>query len=137
MTREDLIDYRFNQEWIKERLEYIEEYKTILTKTTSTLSDMPQGSRKVQDSMAEKVVILLDNINLLYDKMIQEQEKQKKILEQLKEVEQPYRVILEKGYIQGKSLVTIASEMNYDYKYMCKMKGIALNKFDEKDDKRG
>lgn len=137
MTREDLIDYRFNQEWIKERLEYIEEYKTILTKTTSTLSDMPQGSRKVQDSMAEKVVILLDNINLLYDKMIQEQEKQKKILEQLKDVEQPYRVILEKGYIQGKSLVTIASEMNYDYKYMCKMKGIALNKFDEKDDKRG
>jgi hypothetical protein len=27
--------------------------------------------------------------------------------------------------------------MNYEYKYMCKQHGIALNKFDELDDKRG
>lgn len=42
MTREDLKDYRYNQNWIKGRLEYIEEYKTNITKITSVLSDMPK-----------------------------------------------------------------------------------------------
>lgn len=66
----------------------------------------------------------------MLEAVLRESEKQKTILEQLNQVEQPYKLILEKVYIQGKSLVTTASEMKYDYKYMCKMNGIALNKFD-------
>ena len=130
MTREDLKSYRYTQEWIKGRLEYIEEYKTSLTKITTVLSDMPKGSRKVQDNIAEKLAILMDNINDVLDKVVIQNEKQKEILNQLEKVEEPYRLILEKVYIQGKSLVTVASEMNYDYKHMCKMNGIALNKFE-------
>lgn len=42
MTREDLKDYKHNQEWIKGRLEYIEEYKTSITNITSIISDMPK-----------------------------------------------------------------------------------------------
>lgn len=34
-------------------------------------------------------------------------------------------------YIQGKSLVTVASEMNYSYEYMRKANGIALKKFED------
>lgn len=64
-------------------------------------------------------------------KVVKEQEKQKQILQQLDKVEQPYKLILEKAYIQGKTLVTVASEMNYNYEYMKRMNGIALNKFDE------
>ena len=132
MTREDLKEYKYNQKWIKGRLEYIEEYRTSITNITSILSDMPKGSREVQDSMAEKVAILLDNVNELMAKIIKVQDKQKEVLEQLDKVEQPYRLILEKEYIQGKTLVTVASEMNYNYEYMKRMNGIALNKFDEK-----
>ena len=91
------------------------------------------GSRKVEDSMAEKVASLMDNINELFAKVLKENEKQKQILEQLDKVEQPYKLILEKVYIQGKSLVTVASEMDYDYKHICYKNGIALNKFDELD----
>ena len=131
MTRKDLKDYRYNQEWIKGRLEYIEEYKASVTNITSVLSDMPKGSKQIQDSMAEKITILLDNINDLLTKILKEQEKQKAILEQLNKVEQPYKLILEKEYIQNKSLVTVASEMGYNYEYMKKMNGVALNKFDE------
>lgn len=133
MTREDLKEYKHNQEWIKGRLEYIEEYKTSITNITSVLSDMPKGSKQVQDSMAEKVAILLDNINELLAKIIKEQEKQKAILEQLDKVGQPYKLILEKEYIQGKTLVTVASEMKFNYEYMKKMNGIALNKFDKEE----
>lgn len=136
MTREDLKDYKYNQEWIKGRMEYIEEYRTIIEKITTTLSDMPVGSRQVQDSMAEKIAVLLDNVNELMDYIIEQSNKQKEILEQLNKVEQPYRLILEKVYIQGKSLVTVASEMDYSYEHMKHMNGIALLKFDElgKDD---
>lgn len=130
MNKEDLKEYKYNQQWIKGRLEYIEEYKTNITNITATLSDMPNGSRQVQDNMAEKLSVLIDTINDLLDKVVKESQKQKVILEQLDKIEQPYKLILEKVYIQGKSLVTVASEMGYDYKYICKMNGIALNKFD-------
>ena len=86
--------------------------------------------------MAEKVARLIDTMNELLEKIVKENEKQKTILEQLDKVEQPYKLILEKVYIQGKTLVTTASEMDYDYKHMCKMNGIALKKF-EQHDKRG
>lgn len=135
MTREDLKSYKFNQEWIKDRLEYIEELKSMVTNISAVLSDMPKGSRKVEDSMAEKLATLIDSVDDVLFRVTIEDNKQKDILEQLEKVEQPYRLILEKAYIQGKSLVTVASEMKYDYKHMCKMNGIALNKFDEHDKK--
>lgn len=65
--------------------------------------------------------------------VVEEQNKQKSIVEKIKEVEQPFRNILFEVYIQGKSLVTVASEMNYDYKHICYKNGIALKKFDELD----
>jgi DNA-directed RNA polymerase specialized sigma subunit len=130
MTREDLKNYKYNQEWIKGRLDYIEEYKSNITKITTTLSDMPKGSRKAEDSIAEKLAILLDNINEIMQKIIIESEKQKLILEQLDKVEQPYKLILEKVYIQGKNLVTTASELKYSYVHICREHGVALNKFD-------
>ncbi len=131
MTREDLKDYKHNQEWIKGRLEYIEEYKTTITNITAVLSDMPSGSRKVEDSIAEKLVNLLDSVDELLSLIIEEDKKQKEILKQLDKVGQPYKLILEKAYIQGKTLVTVASEMNYSYRDLCRKHGIALNKFEK------
>ena len=131
MTREDLKDYKHNQEWIKGRLEYIEGYKTSITNITSVISDMPKGSKEVQDSMAEKIATLIDNVDELLARIVKEQEKQKQILEQLDKVEQPYKLILEKQFIQGKSLVIIAGEMGYSYRDICRKNGIALNKFEE------
>ena len=132
MTREDLKDYKYNQEWIKDRLEYLEEYRSRLTNITSVLSDMPKGTPKVQDKIAENIAIMLDNVGEMMEKVNKYEEKQKDILCQLEKVEQPYRLILEKAYIQGKTLVTVASEMNYSYERVKHMNGIALLKFDEK-----
>ena len=133
MTREDLRVYKNNQEWINERFDYIEELRATIEKITTVLSDMPKGSRKVQDSMAEKVAQLQDSLGELMDRVVEADKKQKEILNQLDKVEQPYRLILDKVYIQGKSLVTVASEMNYNYKHICHKHGIALDKFDEQD----
>ena len=131
MTRQDLRQYKFTQEWIKGRLEYLEEYKETIEKITSTLSDMPKGSPIVQDKFAEGVATLIDSINELIDKINKQNEKQKQILEQVDKVEEPYRCILDKVYIQGKTLVTVASEMNYSYREITRKHGIALNEFDK------
>lgn len=131
MNRKDLKNYKNNQDWIKEQMEYIEQQKELVSKLTATLSDIPMGGKTVQDSMAEKLAKLMDNFNELLDKILKEQEQQKVILLKLNELEQPYKLILTKMYIEGKRLIKVADEMNYNYEYMKRMHGIALNKFDE------
>ena len=130
MNREDLKGYRHTQEWIKGRIEYIEQYKSSINKLISVLSDMPKGSREIQDSEAEKIAELIDSIDELLEKVKEENRKQMQILEQLDKVKQPYKNILDKFYIQGKSMVVIAAEMGYNYEHIKRMKGIALNIFD-------
>ena len=131
MTREDLKNYKYNQIWIKDQTEYIETQKETINRLNSILSDMPKGSRDVNDTEAEKLAELMDQFNQLMDTVIEEKEKQKNLIDVVNKIEFPYRNILYKAYIQGKSLVTVASEMHYNYEYMKKMNGIALNKFDE------
>lgn len=131
MNRQDLKQYKYTQNWIKDRIEYLQEYKERISNISQILSDMPRGTRQINDSFAEKIAELTDSVDSLINKIHIETKKQKKILEQIDRVEQPYRLILDKVYIQGKSLVTVASDLQYDYKYICKQHGIALNKFDE------
>lgn len=133
MNREDLKNYRHTQEWVKGRIEYIEQYKSNINKLNSILSDMPKGSRAVQDNEAEKIVTLFDSVDELLEKVKEENKKQILILEQLDEVKQPYKNILDKFYVQGKSLVIIAAEMQYNYEHIKRLHGIALNIFDGLD----
>lgn len=136
MDRQDLKDYKSNQEWIKARVEHIQEFKTQITNINAVLSEIPKGSKQVNDSMAEKVATLIEMQDEYMDEVLLNNKKQKEILKQLDEVRQPYRLILDKIYIQGKNLVTVASEMRYDYKYICKQHGIALNEFEKHDKSR-
>ena len=136
MNREDLKNYKYNQIWIKDQTEYIETQKETINRLNSVLSDMPKGSRQVYDNEAESLTKLMDMFNELMQKIIKEKELQNKIVEQVNKIEFPYRNILYKVYIQGKSLVTVASEMNYSYERMKHMNGIALLKFDESEDKK-
>ena len=135
MTREDLKEFRYTKQWIDGRIEYIEELKSTVNRLTSVLSDMPKGSKIAMDSEAEKTTELLDCIGDLEVKIKETQRKQIQILEKLDKVAQPYRNILDKCYIQGKTLVTVASEMGYSYERIKHMNGIALLKFDEVDTK--
>lgn len=135
MTREDLKEFRYTKQWIDGRIEYIEELKSTVNRLTSVLSDMPKGSKIAMDSEAEKTTELLDCIRELEVKIKETQRKQIQILEKLDKVAQPYRNILDKCYIQGKTLVTVASEMGYSYERIKHMNGIALLKFDEVDTK--
>ena len=132
MNRNDLKNYKHNQIWIKEQIEYIESQKETINRLSTILSDMPKGSKKVYDEEAEKLVKLEHCFEELMNKILIEEEKQKIIVEEVNKMEYPFKNILFKKYIQGKTLVTIASEMKYNYEYTKKMNSIALNKFDKK-----
>ena len=131
MNREDLKNYRNTQEWIKGRIEYIEQYRANINRLNSALSDMPRESRKVQDSEAEKLVVLMDSVDELMKKVNEVNKKQMQILEQLDNVKQPYKNILDKYYVQGKNLVVVAAEMDYNYDHIRRLHRIALNIFDK------
>ena len=42
MNREDLKNYKYNKQWIEDRIEYIESYKTSVMNITAVISDMPK-----------------------------------------------------------------------------------------------
>ena len=135
MNRNDLKNYKHTEEWIKGRIEYIEQYKSNINRLNSILSDMPKGSKEVQDSEAEKIAELLDSVDELLEKIKKKNKQQMKILQQLEKVGQPYRNILDKCYIQNKNLIVVSAEMNYSYERMKHMHRIALIKFDEVEER--
>lgn len=81
--------------------------------------------------MADKLSKLIDDNNEVMNEILELKDKEKRILLQLRKIEQPYRNILYKMYIKGKNLVKVADEMHYNYEYMRRMHGYALNKFDK------
>lgn len=131
MNREDLKNYKYTQMWIKDQTEYIETQKETINRLNSIISDMPRGSKVAYDTEAEKLSELMDKFDELMNTIIEEKRKQERIVEKVNKIEFPYKNILFKVYIQGKSLVTAASEMNYSYRDLCRKHGIALNIFDE------
>ena len=131
MNREDLKNYKYTQMWIKDQTEYIEAQKETINRLNSIISDMPRGSKVAYDTEAEKLSELMDKFDELMNTIIEEKRKQERIVEKVNKIEFPYKNILFKVYIQGKSLVTVASEMNYSYVHICREHGIALNKFDD------
>ena len=74
MNRKDLKDYKYNQEWIKEQMEYIEELNSTINRLTTTLSDMPKGSKSIYDIEAEKIANLQDKLKEV-SKILKEEEK--------------------------------------------------------------
>lgn len=91
------------------------------------------GNPHIYDKEAERLVELEDCFRELMNNVIEEKNNQKKIVEQVNKIEQPFKNILFEVYIQGKSLVKVASDKDYDYKHMCYKHGIALKKFDKLD----
>lgn len=127
MTRKDLKDYRYNQEWINNQLERYKEQRTIVENITQNLDGMPKAQNKPNYALEE----LMDKYNEIINILNKDQEKQNLILKQLRLVEEPYRTILTNKYIEGMSLEEISVEIHYSYDRTCKMHGIALNMFDD------
>ena len=127
LTREDLKNYKYNQNWIKRQLEKYEEQKAVVYGITQNLDGMPKAKNKPNYG--------LENLMDQYDKILkilkEDQEKQNEIILQIRRLEEPYKTILTDKYILGMSLEEISVEIGYAYENVCRMHGTALNKFDD------
>lgn len=126
MNRQDLKNYIYSKKWIEKQIENYKEQRNLAEGLTQSIDGMPKPKNKTSYKLEE----LMDKYNDIINILIKDQEKQNEIILQLREVEQPYRNILQNKYVLGKSLEEISVEIGYSYDRTCKMHGTALDKFD-------
>lgn len=126
MNREDLKNYKYNQQWIKRQLDKYQEQKTMVYSISQNLDGMPKAKNKPNYGLEN----LMDQYNKILEILEKDQEKQNEIILQIRRLEEPYRTILTDKYILGMSLEEISVEVGYAYENVCRMHGTALNKFD-------
>lgn len=134
-----LINFSINQKWRTARIKFLEEQIETIGRLNSVLSDMPKGSRKVQDSEAESLVKLLDQIKQLKTEIEEESvNTENEIKKQLEQLEPKHGLLLYHHYILGDSIKYIAKEvLHYKEKYVYDLKKEALKKFDLVQEKKG
>lgn len=139
MTRKELINFNISQRWTRARIKFLEEQIETINKLSAILSDMPKGSRKVEDNEAESLVKLLDQIQELKTEIENNAiDMENKIKEELNKLEPKYGLLLYHHYILGDSIKYIAKEiLHYREKYVYDLKKEALEEFDELQEKKG
>ena len=126
MNREDLKNYRYNQNWIKRQLEKYQEQKAMVYSISQNLDGMPKAKNKPNYGIEN----LMDQYDKILEILGKDQEKQNEIILQIRRIEEPYRTILTDKYILGMSLEETSVDIGYAYENVCRMHGTALNKFD-------
>lgn len=129
-ARKELYSYLHSKKLEQRKLEQIEEIKTRLTKTTTILSDMPKGSPD-NDKMSKNIARLLDLIGEHIEIMEEEEENLVRITKKIKQVEQPYRNILELRFVDGLKIEEVSVELDKEYRYTKKLIRKAIQKYAE------
>lgn len=140
MARKELINFNISQRWARARIKFLKEQIETIGKLNSVLSDMPKGSRKVEDNEAESLVKLLDQIQELKTEIENNAiDMENKIKEELNKLEPKYGLLLYHHYILGDSIKYIAKEiLHNEVKYTYKVRDKALDEFDKlKREKKG
>lgn len=127
--KKELGEYLQESKLLKNKEEELEELITKATKVTTEISDMPKGSPKVEDKMAEYAAKIVDIKNEKYEQLINMYKAKKKVEDKIDKLQQPYKNILYYKYIKGYSLTEVAYQIGYDYDYTRRMHGIALVKY--------
>ena len=129
-VKEELLQYKYAREKVDETLEEYQKYKDRAEKMTSIISDMPRGTSS-SDKVADNAVKMAD-LSAEYEKRWLEAENKKLEIEKnIDLVEEPYRTLLHKRYVQGLNFEKIADEMSYSYVRITHLHGEALIEYDK------
>ena len=134
-VKEELGQYLQDKKLLQEKEQDLEELITRATKVTTEMSDMPKGSPKVEDRMAELTAQIVDLKNQKYDQIIKMYKTKNEIEDKIDLLKQPYKNILYYKYIKGEKLEKISLEIGYNYKWTCELHGEALLLYKQLDKK--
>lgn len=129
-AKKELYSYSHSKRLEERKLEQIEEIKTKLTKTTAVLSDMPRGTSD-NDKMSSNIAKLLELISEHIEIMQEEEENLIKITKKIKEIEQPFRNILELRFVEGMKIEEVSVEIDKEYRYTKKLIRKAIQRYAE------
>lgn len=125
--KEYLKRYRKIDREVNQLLMEKDEIFSLGTKTTPTYSDMPKGTgenNKIQSTI-EKLEEQEEKINKKIDLLYEVKEDIEKTLHTVED--DTLRVLLRYRYINGLTWEEIAVTMNYDYRWILRLHGKALN----------
>ena len=129
-ARKELYSYLHSIKSEQRKLEQIEKIKAKLTKTTVILSDIPKVNN-YEDRMADNIARLLELINEHIIIMQEEEENLIRITKKVKQVEQPYRNILELRFVEGMKVEEVSVMIDRDYRYTKRLIKKAVKKYAE------
>jgi len=113
---------------INQMCEELSEWRTKATKITPTISDMPKsdgGENRLQGAV-DHIVEIESKINARIDELVQAREE---VMQVIEAVDDPkLRLILKHRYINGGKWEQIAVDLGYDYRWLLRLHGQALNK---------
>jgi DNA repair exonuclease SbcCD ATPase subunit len=106
--------------------EELENYRSMATKITQAWSDMPkaQSNENRIEVITEKIIEVESQINDELDELQSVRTEIENAINQIPN--ETYQELLERRYIQGQRWERIAIEMMYDYRYVLKLHGKAL-----------
>lgn len=129
-ARKELYSYLHSIKLEQRKLEQIEKIKAKLTKTTVILSDIPKGNN-YEDRMADNIARLLELINEHIIIMQEEEENLIRITKKIKQVEQPYRNILELRFVDGMKVEEVSVKIDRSYRYTKNLIKKSIKKYAE------
>lgn len=140
MDRKDLCRYRSETTYIEKQLEDIEIRKERLTKITPNYEESISGSKKINDSIAEKLAKILDDENKILQRTLDRMEERKKIRDAVNSMpnDKNYKTILYCMYISEKPMRIIdmykeeTLPKSYGCKYISSLHQEALEEFERR-----
>lgn len=127
-AKEYLEQLLFLDREISSKIATIQSLKSLAEKCTATLSDMPKGqTMKTKEDIIIKKVILEQKLDLNVDQLI---DHKKEAMEKIEGMGEPiYKILLWERYINGKSWVRIAQNLNYSNMQIHRLHSNALKEF--------
>lgn len=126
-----LSQYRYICDEITDLIRDIEEWRTIAEKTTASYNASPSGG-----SSADKLTNVVAKIIEIKDKCAEHLERMERIRRNIEKAiaavdDVELKRILRRRYIRGWTFQQIADDMNYSYRQVTRLHGIALRKINE------
>jgi len=123
LSRAYQIDQRINS-----KLEQVQSLRTLATKATATLSDMPKRATPNAHSMEDNIIKMLDLESEINADINELMDIKKDIVSTLKNVsETEHRTLLELRYLCCRTWEEIAAEMRYSVRSIHRLHGDALS----------
>lgn len=123
-----LLEYRRLEQNIERDMEELQRLESRAEKITSMVSDMPKGSQQ-GDSLqrsVEKICELKVSLNQRIDAAVEKRKEIETVIETLED--KTLQLLLRYRYIDGMTWEQIAVKMRYDYRWVLRLHGRALER---------